>query len=142
MSDKMMAEQERMASEVDAVYRDMAAQVMVNVARDLRQRQTGAEDMLWEALRGRQLGGFKFRRQHPIAGTAFVADFLCYEARLVIELDGPVHESQQQEDAWRQSAIEDAGYRVVRFLNERVFHQLPEVLFSIHHAAMASHPSP
>jgi very-short-patch-repair endonuclease len=83
---------------------------MIQIARDLRQRQTSAEVILWEALRNRRLANLKFRRQHPIAQTAFVADFLCYEHRLVIELDGAIHETQRSEDRQRQQAIEDAGY--------------------------------
>ena len=83
-------------NEPDAIYRDMAAQVMVELARDLRQRMTNAEAVMWHALRGRRLAGLKFRRQHPVAGTAFVADFLCYEPRLVIEIDGSVHATQHR----------------------------------------------
>ncbi len=119
------------ASDKEAVYRALASRVMVRIARELRQCETRAEAVLWTALRNRRLANLKFRRQHPIAGTAFVADFLCYEARLVIELDGEIHETQQQEDLHRQQAIEEAGYQVLRFKNDHVLNQLEDVLTTI-----------
>jgi len=70
----------------DAVYREMATKVMVQIARELRDRQTDAEMMLWAILRGRKLNDMKFRRQHPIAGSAYVVDFLCYEHKLKLML--------------------------------------------------------
>jgi very-short-patch-repair endonuclease len=69
----------------------------IPAARELRTRQTPAESILWDALRGRRLAGLKFRRQHPI-GT-FVVDFCCPDRRLAIELDGPVHAEQREHDA-------------------------------------------
>jgi very-short-patch-repair endonuclease len=59
-------------------------------AKVLRKTMTDAEILLWKALRNRRLNGFKFRRQHPIKG--FIADFYCHEARLVIEVDGEIHD--------------------------------------------------
>jgi hypothetical protein len=73
----------------------------------------------------------KFRRQHPIENTAYVVDFLCYEARLVIELDGGIHAAQAEMDALRQEAIEAQGYRVLRFSNERIQSDLETVLTEI-----------
>jgi very-short-patch-repair endonuclease len=109
----------------------MASKAMAQIARELRQRQTPAETILWEALRNRRLDGLKFRRQHPIADTHFVADFVCYEEKLVIELDGVVHETQSEADAERQAIIETQGYRVIRFQNEHVYRQLEGVLTRI-----------
>jgi len=91
-------------------------------ARALRQRATSAEDVLWEALRHRQLGGLKFRRQCP-AGP-FVLDFSCPERRIAVELDGSVHDEQQAQDAARTAILEGYGYRVIRFRNEDVFADL------------------
>lgn len=71
-------------------------------ARNLRRRQTPSEAILWELLRGRRLAGKKFLRQHPIRfgwygeTRFFIADFYCAEAKLVVELDGPIHEFQQE----------------------------------------------
>ena len=112
-------------------YRAMASKAMVQIARDLRERQTNAEAILWECLRNRRLDGLKFRRQHPIAGTSYVADFLSYEERLVVELDGGVHEHQQAADAERQHDIEALGYCVIRFGNEQVFSDLENSLITI-----------
>src|SRR3954452_13514330 len=99
-------------------YRLMASKAMVQIARDLRERQTSAEAILWECLRNRRLDGLKFRRQHPIAGISYVVDFFSYENHLVVDLDGSIHEHQQAADAERQHDIEALGYRVIRFNNE------------------------
>ena len=115
----------------DAVYRKMSSQVMVQFARELRQRPTTAEQVLWQALRNRRLNGLKFRRQHPIPATAYVADFLCYEAHLVLELDGEIHQYQLEDDLIRQQNIEERGFHILRFTNDQVFGQLENVLFAI-----------
>ena len=65
----------------------------VKLARELRKSQTAAEDLLWQLLRGRQLLGFKFRRQHQFGD--YIADFFCREAGLVIECDGDVHDENE-----------------------------------------------
>ncbi len=123
-------------------YQNIASQAMVHIARDLRQRQTPAEVIMWEVLRNRRLGDLKFRRQHPIAQTTYVVDFLCYEARLVIELEGGIHERQQTADAQRRSEIEQQGYRVLRFTNDQVYDDLQSVLAEIVRAAHQQLPSP
>jgi very-short-patch-repair endonuclease len=107
-----------MAEDKDAVYRDQVTKVMVMIARHLRQRETTAERILWQALRNRQLGDLKFRRQHPVGTTAYVVDFMCYERKLVVELDGEIHHLQQQEDAIRQLkhwAIGSFGLRIMKY---------------------------
>src|SRR5438132_12235795 len=73
------------------------------LARELRKKPTSAEELLWQLLRGRQLLGFKFRRQHQFGD--YVADFYCREARLVIECDGLVHDRNEQ---WHHDQILDA----------------------------------
>jgi very-short-patch-repair endonuclease len=98
-------------------------------ARKLRQRQTAAEAIIWEALRNRQLGGLKFRRQHPIDGC--VVDFYCAQARLVVEIDGPIHKFQKEEDDRRQAWLEGRGCRVIRFLNDQVQTDLAAALARI-----------
>ena len=105
----------------------------VPAARDLRARETPVEDILWEELRGRLLDGMKFRRQHPIG--AFVVDFCCTERRLAIELDGEIHAEQQDRDAEREAILAMAGYRVVRFPNQSIRENLPDVLAAIRLAA-------
>ena len=105
----------------------------VPAARDLRVRETSAEALLWDALRGRRLDGLKFRRQHPVG--PFVLDLCCPDCRLAIELDGGVHEGQGDRDADRDAMLTAAGYRVLRFPNEAVHNHLAEVLDSIRTAA-------
>jgi very-short-patch-repair endonuclease len=105
----------------------------VPAARDLRARETPVEDLLWEELRGRRLDGMKFRRQHPIG--LFVVDFCCAECRLVVELDGGVHAQQRDRDAEREAILTTAGYRVIRFPNQLIRENLPEVLEAIKVAA-------
>ena len=100
--------------------------ILLQRARDLRQWQTTAEIMLWACLRNRQLHGFKFRRQHNI--DRFIADFYCHEARLVIEVDGPVHGHQRDKDAERDAWMRACGLRVLRFENSRVLEDIEGVL--------------
>jgi very-short-patch-repair endonuclease len=107
-------------------------------ARELRGRQTSAEEILWEALRNRQLAGLKFRRQHPIG--PFVADFCCPDRRLIVEVDGGVHAAQRQDDAQREVLLETAGYLVMRFPNEAIISDLSYVLTAIRTAAEAQRP--
>ncbi len=100
-------------------------------ARALRQTATFAEDKLWQALRGGRLEGHKFRRQFGIG--RYFADFACETLRLVIELDGGVHDDEAQalKDYWRQQEIEALGWTVLRFRNEEVTGDLAGVLARI-----------
>jgi len=77
-------------------------------AQELRQPQTRAEYKLWQSLRDRQLGGFKLRRQAPIG--SYIADFLCFEKRLVVELDGETHTKQELYDWQRTDQLARQGY--------------------------------
>ena len=103
----------------------------VVAARNLRRRQTPAEERLWQAIRDRRLGGIKFRRQHPVG--RFVLDFCAPALRLAVEVDGGVHEADDvaAADAERQAFLEAAGYRFLRFRNEAVRADLSNVLASI-----------
>lgn len=98
----------------------------VTAARDLRERETRAEALVWSALRGRKLAGLKFRRQHPIG--PLVADFCCPERRLIVEVDGPIHATQRDRDADRDLLLHTSGYLVVRFRNDEVLDGLASVL--------------
>ncbi len=121
---------------------------MVEVARVFRKEPTPSEDILWQALRNRQVDGRKFRRQQPIG--AFVLDFFCAEERLAVEVDGPIHASQREADQMRQELIESLGVRFVRIPAETVEHDLPAALSAIRAAfapdetaaSAASLPSP
>ena len=99
------------------------------IARTLRNNATPAEKLLWRHLSGRQLAGFKFSRQMPVAG--YVADFMCREARLIVELDGGQHAWQSDRDEGRTKAIEAEGFRVIRFWNNDVLARTEGVLLEI-----------
>jgi len=98
-------------------------------ARQLRRRETLAEATLWEALRDRRLAALKFRRQRPFG--PFVVDFICTDARIVVEVDGSVHDDQEEQDAFRSEVIESYGYRVLRVRNDEVMADLAVVLARI-----------
>jgi adenine-specific DNA-methyltransferase len=93
-------------------------------ARDFRRDATPEERKLWQHVRNRKLGGHKFRRQASVGGP--VADFLCAEKRLVVELDGGQH--SEEADARRTNHLERLGYRVIRFWNNEVNENLDAVL--------------
>jgi len=97
----------------------------IGAARRLRRSMTDAELALWRILRSRQLQGFKFRRQHPIG--PFVADFVCLERKLVVELDGGHHAQQAEADAERTQYLQGAGFRVIRFWNNDVLTEMDGV---------------
>jgi UDP-N-acetylmuramate dehydrogenase len=118
-----------------AAFRRMASKAMVAAARKRRQRQTPTEATLWTCLRDRRLGGLKFRRQHPLANRAYIVDFFCYQAKLVIEIDGPAQEDQMPVDAVRQRDLESLGYRVLRFAGDQIAGDLESVLTAILAAA-------
>ena len=99
---------------------------MTEVARQFRKEPTPSENILWQALRGRKLEGRKFRRQQPIG--AFIVDFFCGAERLIVEVDGGVHDSQQEADRQRQELLESLGLRVVRVSSELVETRLDEAL--------------
>ncbi len=99
------------------------------LARLHRKKATKAEDLLWQALRGKQLGGYKFRRQH--AFEDYIVDFICLKQRIVIEVDGGYHEQQQEYDALRTEFLQSLGYRVLRFTNNEVVQNLEVVLQTI-----------
>ncbi len=95
---------------------------------EMRKNPTPAEEALWQRLRGEQLGT-KFRRQHSI--DRFIVDFYAREPRLIIEVDGPIHETQREYDALRQSILEELGYRVLRFTNDQVLQNIEQVIATI-----------
>ena len=112
------------------------------IARRLRRSPTDAERKLWHALRRRQAGGWKFRRQHPF--DSYVLDFVCLEAKLVVEVDGGQHGDSSTRDDARSAVLEMAGFRVLRFWNHDVLRDPGAVTDSIWDAlqARAPHPHP
>lgn len=112
---------------------------MKEFARALRKNQTEAERLMWSRLRNRQLLNCKFRRQQTIG--PYIADFLCLEPKLIIELDGGQHADQQQYDELRSQYLQQMGYRVVRFWNNEVLQELDAVLEAIR-LVVVNTPSP
>ena len=107
----------------------MTSNATTNRARQLRQRQTAAESLLWDVLRAKRLCGLKFRRQYAIG--PFFADFACVNQRLLVELDGGYHDYQYEDDVSRQKFLENQGWRVIRFSNEDVLKDVEAVATSI-----------
>jgi very-short-patch-repair endonuclease len=95
-------------------------------ARLLRKNQTNAEAALWQKLRGHGLGGYKFRRQVPVG--PYVADFLCKEAMLIVEIDGGQHAERVAYDRFREDFLKTHGYQIIRFWNNEVLGNLDGVL--------------
>ena len=90
----------------------------VSRARRLRSEMTETEKRLWQLLRSRQTEGYRFRRQVPIG--AFIADFVCHAARLIVEIDGGQHDLSSEAEARRTRFLEGEGYRILRFWNNEV----------------------
>jgi cyclase len=102
-------------------------------AEELRKRMTEAETVLWESLRNKKLSGLKFRRQHPIG--RFIVDFYCHMYKLVIELDGSIHNLREvaENDRNREVELKNFGLYILRFTNEQVINDLENVLQTIKH---------
>jgi len=101
----------------------------LKTARLLRKRMTYSENLLWEKLKGKQLLGLRFRRQHPI--DIFIADFYCHIAKLVIEIDGDIHLEQIEYDDGREAEIEKYNIKIIRFTNDEVNNDIEGVLQKI-----------
>ena len=97
-------------------------------SRNLRNNSTDAETKLWSALRSRQLGNFKFRRQVPIG--KYIVDFICHEKKLIVEVDGGQH-LESNTDEKRTVWLQSRGYRVIRFWNDQVLKETDAVLEEI-----------
>lgn len=110
---------------------------MVEVARNFRKNPTRSEAILWRALRGKKLDGLKFRRQQNIG--PFIVDFYNSSYRLIVEVDGQIHERQRQADQQRQELLESLGLRFVRVPAQVVDANLPAALGLIR-AALSPHP--
>ncbi|MCX6301248.1 MAG: endonuclease domain-containing protein [Bacteroidia bacterium] len=106
-----------------SVERDMyfgAKPELFRLAETMRKNSTEAENILWKSLKKFRIKGYIFRRQHPI--DIFIADFYCHKIKLVIEVDGEVHDNiqAQEYDDGRSGEIERYGIKVIRFKNEEI----------------------
>lgn len=98
-------------------------------AKSLRQSMTLAEKTIWGFLKSNRLNGMHFRRQQIIEG--FIVDFYCDATGLIIEIDGPIHERQKEQDAKREQVLKAHGLRILRFSNDRIRYDLFNVLEEI-----------
>ena len=94
-------------------------------ARTLRQNMTDAERRVWQILRSHQMNGYRFRRQAPIG--RYIADFVCHEARLIVEIDGGQHDRSSLREAECAGFLQNEGYRILRFWNTEVLANLDGV---------------
>jgi 5-methyltetrahydrofolate--homocysteine methyltransferase len=96
----------------------MSKRLLTELAREMRRSPTRSEEIFWQAVRDRRLNGVKFRRQQVI--ERFIVDFFVPSHRLVIEIDGGVHQRRKEYDTLRQQFLDDCGLRVLRFTDKEV----------------------
>ena len=108
---------------------------ILNYAREMRKNPTDAEKLMWGNLRKRKLCGKKFLRQYIIEHggfmnkvSYFIADFYCHEHKLIVEIDGDIHQEQIEYDKLREEILTELGYKVIRFTNEKVFSDMDNAL--------------
>jgi very-short-patch-repair endonuclease len=117
--------------------------------RELRKRQTPAETSFWELVRDCKFHGLKFYRQHPLffelngRTRFFITDFFCHECRLAIQLDGPIHNKQEEQDKYREHIVMHMGICILRFANDEVLHNPERVLSELEkRIGQEVHPCP
>jgi very-short-patch-repair endonuclease len=109
--------------------RGTLARGLRQLAGTARRQPTPQERIMWARLRDSRLAGYKFRQQHPI--HSYRVDFYCAAGKLIVELDGPIHDKHAAEDAIRQAFLESFGYRFLRFSNDQVTSDVESVLTKI-----------
>ena len=112
---------------------------LLPLARTLRTNLTDAERLIWRHLRAGRFAGHKFKRQQPLG--SYIVDFVCFEAMLIVELDGGQHADQVTEDAERSAWLESQGFRVLRFWNNDVLSNTEGVLERVLAALSPSPPA-
>jgi very-short-patch-repair endonuclease len=106
-------------------------------ARELRKRSTLSEKKLWYYLRNHKLRGLKFNRQFPICfgdtgkRSYFIADFYCHQHKLIIELDGSIHDLMEEKDQNRTDMLQQLGFNIIRFRNNEIENSIDYVLSTI-----------
>ncbi|MHB2147692.1 endonuclease domain-containing protein [Calditrichota bacterium LG25] len=109
----------------------------LQTARNLRKNQTRAEQLFWYYVKNKKFRGLKFRRQKPIfyeynqRQKFFICDFICPRARLIIEIDGGIHEKQKEYDKLREEIIKLKHFKILRFKNEEILNNIDEVFNKI-----------
>jgi very-short-patch-repair endonuclease len=112
----------------------LVKKTLTHFAKTLRKDSTRAEAILWQRLRAKQLAGIKFRRQEPI--DHIIVDFVSFEKRVIIELDGGQHARNTLKDLERDAILEQRGFTVLRFWNNEVLENIEGVLEVIHQACL------
>ena len=116
---------------------------MLHNAKLLRKNMTDAERILWQQLRAKRFTGFKFKRQQPLG--RYIVDFVCLEAKLVIELDGGQHQDAVKKDTMRDAWLKAEGYSVLRFWNNEFLQNqtgcLEKVLAELNAVTLSLNPS-
>jgi len=105
------------------------AHLLIEKAKENRKNPTQAEEILWSCLKGKKLGGYKFRQQHLIGD--YIVDFVCLKKGLVVEVDGKYHEETKMYDEERTSFLNTKGFQVIRFTNDQVISDVDNVLDKI-----------
>lgn len=119
-------------------YKSKLVEIAKTLCRELRKNSSEAEKIFWKAVRNRKFYGKKFYRQYPffhdITGkeTFFIADFFCFEERLIIELDGKYHQYRLHEDDERTRILNSLGLRLIRFSNDEIMNDIDGVLIKIY----------
>ncbi|MHB9027530.1 MAG: endonuclease domain-containing protein [Candidatus Latescibacterota bacterium] len=105
---------------------------VVELAREMRKDMTEAEKALWSRIRRQQVDGLRFRKQHPIG--RYIVDFCCFDSRLIVEVDGGVHDKRKEYDQNRDAFLAGGGYTVLRFPNDEVLQRIEKVIEAIRNA--------
>jgi len=110
------------------VYHFGATPEIFDRAQQFRKEMTGTETKLWQELRNHKFEGLKFRRQHPIG--RFIVDFYCHEKRLVVEVDGTIHDLTEvkERDEGREEELKNFGLTIIRFTNGEIEYDIENVL--------------
>ena len=120
---------------------------IIELARKFRKKSTKAENIFWQAVRNRKIMGKKFNRQYPLEfiylnmKRHFIADFYCHSSKLIVEIDGGIHEKQKEYDRHRTEIINQLGIKIIRFNNEKVENELDAVLEELKEQ-LTTHPQP
>ena len=118
----------------------MSKKIKIQIAREFRKKPTRSERIMWSVLRGNKFLGLGFRRQHVIEG--FIVDFYCHKLKLVVEIDGLIHQYQIKEDKERQKIIENKGVKFFRVKSEDVECDVENILNELKYFIAPPRPSP
>ncbi|MDP2982435.1 MAG: DUF559 domain-containing protein [Candidatus Latescibacter sp.] len=111
------------------LYKKYSPRYVIEIARKLRLEMTEAETLIWSHINNKQIDGFRFRNQHPIG--RYIADFYCHDLKLIIEIDGGIHNECKEYDGNRDGYLQAGGYTILLFTNNQVTSEIDSVLETI-----------